>query len=362
MSIQSDAMHRSSIGLRVGIAGVVLLALAGCSAAQQPHAMVPAAASTKPERIVVVISVDGFNPSSINVLGPEATPGFQRLIREGATTLQARSSYEVTKTLPNHTGMMTGRRILGPRGHHVTFNADDGTTLRRSAGHYVTGIFDVAHNRGRSTALYTSKDKFRFLVRSWDAKHGARDRIGADNGRDKISRFDLAETDELVDDITRRLSNDPDDLSFLHLALPDLAGHEYGWMSPRYLAAVEQTDAQVARVLDTISGDAWLSEHAVVVLTADHGGKQGALNHDNPRLKADFRVPFMVWGARIAAGQGLYRLNPERTSPGSRRPSYAGTQPIRNIDVAGLAMKLLGLPQVPGGTIPGMDPLHVHQH
>ncbi len=350
---------------------LVLVAGAGCSADERTSvAGVPSATVTrtepatatraaKPRRIVVAISVDGFNPRSLGVLGAARTPGFQRLKRQGATTRQARTAYEITKTLPNHTGMMTGRRILSATGHRVTFNEDNGGTLRATAGHYVAGIFDVAHDRGRSTALYTSKDKFRFLVRSWDAKHGAKDRVGVDNGRNKLTRFDFADPDVLVSDLVAQLRKDPDDLSFLHLALPDAAGHEFGWMSADYLDAVQQTDSQVRRVLSAIAGDPWLKAHTTVVLTADHGGRKGAFNHEDPTLPADYRVPFMVWGVGVAKGVGLYGLNPTRKSPGSTRPTYAGRQPIRNIDVAGLAMRLLGLPQVPGGRLPRMRPLHV---
>ncbi|MGD9961081.1 alkaline phosphatase family protein [Nocardioides sp.] len=354
--------------LRALIAATVLAVLAGCSNDSsdavspvpgnrtEPQVVSEAA---KPATIVVAISVDGFNPRSLAVLGAAKTPGFQRLRNHGATTLGARTAVEITKTLPNHTGMMTGRRILGPDGHHVTFNEDNGATLRSTAGHYVAGIFDVAHDRGRSTALYTSKDKFGFLVRSWDARHGALDRVGADDGRNKLTRFDFADPDVLVADLVEQLVKDPDDLSFLHLALPDAAGHDYGWMSPEYLAAVRQTDAQVRTVLRTIAGDPWLKAHTVVVLTADHGGPKGSFSHSVPTLLADYRVPFMVWGAGVAKGVGLYGLNPARKAPGSGRPSYAGRQPIRNIDVAGLVMKLLGLPQVPGGTLPRMKPLNV---
>ena len=44
-------------------------------------------------------------------LGAAGAPTFHRLLDEGAGTLNARTEYEQTVTLPNHTGMMTGRRI-----------------------------------------------------------------------------------------------------------------------------------------------------------------------------------------------------------------------------------------------------------
>ncbi len=350
--ISSQSASRSIVSAAVALS---LLGLAGCSRVSDGD---QTAVGAKPDKIVVAISVDGLNTNALGALGPSQTPGFERLRKQGATTLRARTARELTITLPNHTGMMTGRRVSGTGGHRVVFNDDNGETLRSTAGHYVAGIFDVAHDRGRSTALYTSKDKFVFLERSWDAEHGARDRVGVDNGRDKLDRFELDEPDRLVTDLVDRLRTDPDDLSFLHLALPDAAGHEYGWMSPEYLEAVRRTDTQILTVLRAIAGDPWLKGHAVVVLTADHGGKPGAKSHSDQTLRLNYRIPFMVWGTGVARGVGLYGLNPARKLPGTSRPSYAGKQPIRNLDVAGLVTSLLGLSSVPG-QLPRMEPLKV---
>ncbi len=56
-----------------------------------------------------------------------------------------------------------------------------------------------------------------------------------------------------------------------------------------------------------------------------------------------------MWGAGVAAGADLYALNAERRArPGRRRTTYAGTQPVRNGEVANLVTSLLGLPDVPG--------------
>ncbi len=302
-----------------------------------------------PRRYVVAISVDALNRRALVRLGAQGTPALHRLLREGAGTLNARTAYEQTHTLPNHTGMMTGRRVLGPGGHHVTFNADDGGTLRRLVGHYVPGIFDAVHDRHGRTALYASKDKFRFLDRSWDAGHGARDPVGRPDGRDKISRFVLADSATLLDRLTHQLRRRPARLTFLHLGDPDAAGHAQGCMSSAYLDAVRATDRRIGRVLRTIRGDRDLRGRTDVVLTADHGCPPGKRQHDDPALRANYQVPFLVWGAGVAHGADLYSLNPGRKRPGAGRPGYSGPQPVRNLDLADLVESLLGLPAVPGG-------------
>jgi hypothetical protein len=299
---------------------------------------------------VVAVSVDGLNPDAIRRLGRQGAPAFHRLIDEGATTLNARTAVELTRTLPNHTGMVTGRPVTRGREHGVTFNHDNRSTVHRSAGEHVASIFTVVHNRGGSTALYTAKRKFDFLDRSWNGRHGSPDRHGANQGRDKIDRYVVDRGGDNVTRLVRRLRSSPDELSVLHLAHPDRAGHRYGFMSARYLAAVRRTDRQVGRVLEAIDDLRRLRRHTVVVLTADHGGL-GA-GHSDPRAPSHYTVPFMVWGVGVARGADLYRLNTGvRQDPGSGRPGYqAMPQPVRNGELANLVADLLDMPAVPGST------------
>ncbi|QIK74066.1 alkaline phosphatase family protein [Nocardioides piscis] len=86
-----------------------------------------------PVDTVVAISIDGLNPRAITKLGKRGAPALHKLIRTGATTLNARTALELTDTLPNHTGMVTGRRIeAAASGHGVTWN-DDRRRPRRSS-------------------------------------------------------------------------------------------------------------------------------------------------------------------------------------------------------------------------------------
>ncbi|MEZ5096901.1 MAG: alkaline phosphatase family protein [Nocardioides sp.] len=107
-------------------------ASAGRAAAVAPASIAEAAPKATAITRVLLISVDGLNPTAIKDLGRSQAPTFYRLIDEGATTLNARTEYEQTETLPNHTGMVTGRRITASRGGHgVTWN-DDRLTPARS--------------------------------------------------------------------------------------------------------------------------------------------------------------------------------------------------------------------------------------
>ena len=97
------------------------------ASAPAPPSASPGSAGQPSESIshVVAISIDGLNPRAITELGPSGAPTFHRLMREGAFTLDARTEREQTRTLPNHTGMLTSRRIDASRGGHgVRYNKD----------------------------------------------------------------------------------------------------------------------------------------------------------------------------------------------------------------------------------------------
>ena len=282
---------------------------------------------------VVAISIDGLNPNAITRLGRSGAPALHKLMRTGATTLNARTELELTDTLPNHTGMVTGRRIeAATGGHGVTWNDDRLTppTVQAAAGHDVSSVFNVVHDAGGNAAYFASKTKFSLWERSWP---------------DAIDTDVIVEDNKaLVADFIGDLTNQTRSFRFLHLSAPDVTGHARGFMSPAYLRAVTATDRLVGKVMRSITSSPALAGHTAIILTADHGGR-GA-SHRAPARPANYTVPFMVWGPDVARGANLYAINPAYTNPKGDRTTYADA-PIRNGDVANLALDLLELPAVP---------------
>lgn len=290
---------------------------------------------------VVIVSIDGLNPTALD-LG--ALPTFARMVREGSGTLNARTDYESTVTLPNHASMLTGRPV-DPRqgGHGVRIDVSTSKSVQELAGTEVASVFDVVHDAGGSTAAYVSKDKFDLFERSWPTS---------------IDRYAfVADNDRLTDTVVTDLRREQWSLAFVHLSGPDVAGHGSGWLSRDYRAAVSRADGDLGRLIGGIESTPGLRGSTVLLVTADHGGTGD--QHGAKTLPADYTIPLLAWGAGVPAGRDLYQLNPDYADPGRSRPAYAGPSPIRNGDVANLATSLLGLGPVPGSVFDAEQDLTV---
>ena len=321
-----------------------------------------------PVEYVLLVSVDGLAPRFIDrLLRAGELDTFRQLQRSGAWTHNARSDAAYTVTLPNHTTMLTGRPVSAvkglppqtPHGYKSNMEPGDADTLHNSGNPalgYVPSLFDVVHDHGKKTCLFAGKHKFILYDRSYDATHGATDRIGPDNGRDKIdvALMTAGDTPRLLAAIAQEFRRASCHLTFLHIAETDLVGHAKGWGSPAWLDTLHQVDrwlGTLLRVADTTPG---VRDHWALVLTADHGGREQ--DHGDAEDPRDYVIPFYVVSPGVPAGADLYSLVARtRTDPGTRQPSYdQAEQPIRNGDAANLALELLGLPDVPGSLMKGM--------
>ena len=309
---------------------------------------------------VVHISVDGLRSDAITHLGVENLPNFFKMRVLGAFTDNARTDFDYTNTLPNHACQLTGRPVLGVDGHGVSFNEDPGTTFEYVNGHYISGVFDVAHDHGLGTAMYASKPKFDFFDRSWNEENGALDVTGEDNGRDKIDTYiNSSDTGALVDSFIAHLDLSPHEYNFIHFVDPDAVGHDSGWGSVAYYNSVMKMDTLLGRIFAAVEGDERFEGRAAILMTADHGGT--GTSHYDPTLPENYTVPFYVTAPGAPAGVDLYWLNPvSRLDPGTGRPDYIVTpQPVRNGGVTNLALDLLSLGAIPGSSVNGVQDLDV---
>jgi hypothetical protein len=330
--------------LATAVAGLAIVAGTACAtgADRAPQVRLSSSSSADASRAtapaslsVITVSIDALNPRALKVLGRSGTPTLHRLLDQGASTLNARTERELTLTLPNHTGMVTGRRVdAATEGHGVTWNDTrlSPATVQEAAGQPVESVFTVLDQHGLGSGLFASKPKFSLWQRSWP---DAIDEVEITTGNGTLVRH-------VVADLAT-----PRAYRFVHLSAPDDVGHEHGFMSAEYLTAVRQTDRRLGKLVAAIDADPALRRRTVLMVTADHGGK--GVSHSMPTVFANYRVPFIVRGPGVPAGADLYDLNPDYKDPRRNRTTYdTARQPVRNGDVANLVTSLLGLPPVPG--------------
>lgn len=316
---------------------------------------------------VIHISVDGLNDAMLQELVDAGqTPNFKRFEDEGAWTLNGRSDYTQTVTLPNHTCMLTGRPTLQPEGmpnapfHNwlENINPQKGATLHQKA--YIPSVFDVVHDAGRSTALYASKDKFAIFDQSYNATNGSENAHGRDkidnylNMSDGPPRYCQTLNERFLQDMAAHHYN----YAFVHVRDPDSVGHALQWGSSTYRQAIIGVDGYLQKIFQLVESDPQLKGKTAIILTADHGGRPPG--HDNPIYRENYTVPIFVWGAGVSHGD-LYAMNDgSRAYPGEARVDYsAAKQPIRNGDTGNLALSLLGLGPIPTSMINSAQDLRV---
>lgn len=114
------------------------------------------------------------------------------------------------------------------------------------------------------------------------------------------------------DEILNWIRTEKPDLMTFIFSPPDGAGHNFGWDSPEYRAAVEAVDADIGRVLDAYR-EAGLLDDTFVVFTSDHGGTgkgHGGTTLDEmerpvaftgPGVKKGYEIPWVTLSPDVGA-------------------------------------------------------------
>ncbi|WP_028659702.1 endonuclease/exonuclease/phosphatase family protein [Nocardioides insulae] len=297
-------------------------------------------------RRVVVVDVQGLPSRSFS---PRRTPNLSALRRQGASTLNARTTVERTSALPNATSVLTGRRVRArAQGHGIDRDRDPGTTVHRRAGRYVSSVFDLVHNLGWGTSLFSGDPRARLYTRSWGRQYGGRDPYGRDNGRGKFTNAKVTDNDARAFRAARsNLISKGRALTVLQLGSPARVGAQRGYRSRAYVRALKQTDRRIGGIVRTVRSRPKLSRSTLLVVVGDSGGV--GRGNQRPGLRGNYTVPMVVWGAGVPRGADLYALNPGYRNPGRARPTYRSPrQPIRVGVVANLVTDVLGMPSIPG--------------
>jgi predicted AlkP superfamily pyrophosphatase or phosphodiesterase len=281
-----------------GIVGVALAAWLACAIPQSP----PAA----PAAHAVLIGIDGLTPAGLRA-GDQGT--FGRLMKEGAFSLTARAVFP-TVSSPNWASMIMAAE---PERHGITSNDwepdthDVPTAFKGPGGIFPTLISQLRTARPNAVIA---------VFHDWDG-YG---RLIEKPFVDVIQ--DLDGPDQATARAEEYLKAKAPTLTIVHLDHVDAAGHEYGWMSEQYVAAVRHADALVARLISAIETQPALRGTTAVLVTSDHGGegkKHGGVT------SVHLEIPWLLWGAGVRSGLEIQ-------------------DPISTVDSAATLAYLLGVP------------------
>ena len=233
---------------------------------------------------VLVVSIDGLAPRHIT---RTTMPALTTLALEGASCFTART-LTPPWTLPIHTSILRG---VDPATHGLSDNTS--ALLRTDAPSFLK----AARDAGRSTAVFISWMPLDAVIE----RDAAVQRFVIDGG------YDPDDDRRVVDAAIAGAADDRDDVVFVYLVQPDLAGHAHGWDSAEYRAAVSRSDTVLARLLDAAGAG------ASVLVTTDHGGLGTHHREEVPDVLETFAV--VRAPGRVAAGSGWPAVSPLDVAP-----------------------------------------------
>lgn len=204
--------------------------------------------------ITLVVSIDGVAPRFVT---PDTMPTLCELARKGASCFDART-IDPSITLPAHTSLFRG---VAAAEHGILSNDD--CELKSSASSFL--------RQARKSGLQTAA-LFNWQCFSRVLEQDAVDQLFVFDGG-----YEPGEDETTVANACTALSARRQDLAFVYIAQPDLAGHESGWGSEAYLAALDRSDALLAKLWSLLG-----SQDSILV-TTDHGGDGN--DHQNSRLE-----------------------------------------------------------------------------
>jgi len=243
--------------------------------------------------MVLFVMIDGLRPEAITA---EGAPGLTGLMARGAYSLSARSVMPCI-TLPCHMSIF---HSVPPTRHGVT------TNVWSPMARPLPGLMEVAKAAGKRCAFFINWEPLRNLSQPESLEFSYFRNVVKSPGGDYV----------IAAEAMRVLPADSFDFAFVYLGTVDEAGHDYGWLSPNYLAQVTAVDEALGMLLGALPAS------TAVVVQADHGGHDR--NHGTEAAE-DMTIPW------IAAGPGI-------------RAGHALQGPVSLLDTAPTLAKLMGVP------------------
>lgn len=241
----------------------------------------------------ILILVDGMRPDALPVCGNRYC---SEILSTGAVQLPGRSVMP-SVTLPCHISLFHSV----PPTRHGTLTNTYAQQVRP-----VKSLFEVLHNAGKTCAMFYNWEQLRDVSRPGSLAYSYMVKgCHEDAPKSAISTYRQSNnmvTDAAIDCLTTK----GPDFAFLYLAFSDEAGHKWGWMSPQYFDALENSWHNIDRVLEAVG------KEYTVIITADHGGHDRTHGTDAPE---DMTIPVIAVGTPFVPGSSLEAVNLKDIAP-----------------------------------------------
>jgi len=230
-----------------------------------------------------LILLDGMRPDSINDI-----PLVNELKKTASYSMNAQTVFP-SVTLPCHMSLF---HSVDPQRHGITTNTY--TPQVRP----IRGLCEVLKQSKKSNAFFYTWEELRDLTRPDSLAFGCY----CSGHHETYEQADAHAANVFCDYVPKYRP----DFAFLYFGLTDAAGHNYGWMSERYLSAMKESWEKVERAL------AALPEDYTVIITADHGGHDRGHGADIPE---DMTIPVFFRGPSFAPGKVLEQVSIKDIAP-----------------------------------------------
>ncbi len=278
-------MRARMTGLKAGLLAVGLCGVAGCggNGSAEPAGRAP---------WILLVTLD---TTRADVIGPEVTPAFEALARQGRRFTQAHAT--VPETLPSHASMLTG---LYPAGHGVHEN---GRFLSPQVPVLAEALGARGYRTGAVVSTFVLARRFG-LARGFDVfadvlPDGAVERTADEATSAAIELLEASGSDAPVFLWTHYF-----DAHTPYTPAPAFAARFPG---DPYRGEVAQADAAMGRLVDRFRAAAAAAGRDVAILVAaDHGeglGDHGEDQHGHLVYQSTMHVPLVVAGPGVTPGE-----------------------------------------------------------
>ena len=222
---------------------------------------------------VILFVVDGMRPDAL-----ENIESAQRIIKKSTYTMNGETVFP-SVTLPCHMSLF---HSVAPDRHGTT------TNIYMPQVRPVNGLCEVLKLYNKKSAMFYNWEDIRDVSRPNSLAHSAF------YAGKKLGYLETGEM--LTNELINYVKAFDTDFTFFLMGYTDWAGHKFGWMSDKYMSAMESSWSNIEKIMNE------LGDEYTYIITADHGGHDRTHGSEMPE---DMIIPIMFCGKDFEEGKEI---------------------------------------------------------